>query len=142
MFFTIVLSSQFPNPYVFAAVLARFGLGVAQWIAAWAADFSHKSMQQIGERRNLVFCSIFLSVSKTPMEFSRFICFMGAVLGPPLSRPQNRRFHNKTLIAGSHFQKPDQIEISGMFEGFRCARNLVKCMIRGMFYYFEMIETS
>ena len=47
-FFTILLSNQFPNSYVFAVILAQFGLGVAQWIAAWAADFSHKSMQQIG----------------------------------------------------------------------------------------------
>ena len=70
-----------------------------------------------GNRRNLVFCSTFLSVSKTPMEFSRFICFLGAVLGPPLSGPQNRRFHTKTLIARSHFQRPDQIEIPGMCEG-------------------------
>jgi hypothetical protein len=85
-----------------------------------------------GNRRNLVFYSTFLSVSKTPMQFSRFICFLGAVLGPPLSRPQNRRFHTKTLIAGSHFQKPDQIVISGMFEGFRSAQNLAKYVIQGV----------
>jgi hypothetical protein len=46
--------------------------------------------------QNLVFYSTFLSVSKTPMDFSRFICFLGAVLGPPLSEPQNLRFHTKT----------------------------------------------
>ena len=66
------------------------------------------------------FAALSCRVSKTPMEFSRFICFLGAVLGPPLSRPQNRRFHTKTLIARSHFQRPDQIEIPGMCEGFRC----------------------
>ena len=49
-----------------------------------------------------------------------------------LSRPQNRRFHTKTLIAGSHFQKPDQIVISGMFEGFRSAQNLAKHVIQGV----------
>ena len=136
--FTIILISMFPKPCVFAVVLARFGLAVAQWIAAWAATFSWKASNKLGfenmdkkkhvktpgsapgNRRNLVFCSTFLSVSKTPMEFSRFICFLGAVLGPPLSGPQNRRFHTKTLIARSHFQRPDQIEIPGMREGFRC----------------------
>ena len=35
--FTIMLISMFPKPNVFAVVLARFGLAVAQWIAAWAA---------------------------------------------------------------------------------------------------------
>ena len=34
-----------------------------------------------GTRQNLVFYCIFLSVSKTPMEYSRFICFLGAVRG-------------------------------------------------------------
>ena len=129
--FTIVLISKFPKPYVFAVVLARFGLAVAQWIAAGAAYFSWRACKKRGfgnmdkknivktqgsapgNCRNLVFYSILLSVSKTPMEFSRFICFLGAVLG--LSRPQNRRFHIKTLIAGSHLQKPDQIELPGMF---------------------------
>ena len=38
--FTIILISKFPKPCVFAVVLARFGLAVAQWIAAWAATFS------------------------------------------------------------------------------------------------------
>ena len=84
--------------------------------------FFSKSMQKMGFWKhgqekpceNTGFCArepskphfyrTFLSVSKTPIEFSRFICFLGAVLGPPLSRPQNRRFHTKTLIAGSHFQ--------------------------------------
>ena len=36
------------------------------------------------------------------MELARFICFLGAVLAPPLSRPQNRCFRTKTVIAGSH----------------------------------------
>ncbi len=133
---------------------------MAQWIAAWTADFSRKACKKLGfgnmdkkkhmkthgsapgNRRNLVFYSIFLSVSKTPMEFSRFICFLGAVLGPPLSGPQNRRFHTKTLIARSYFQRPDQIEIPGMCESFRCGQNLVKCVIRGVFQCFEVLETS
>ena len=34
-----------------------------------------------GTRQNLVFYCIFLSVSKTSMEYSRFICFLGAVRG-------------------------------------------------------------
>ena len=133
---------------------------MAQWVAAWVADFSRKACKKWGfgnmdkksdvktqgsapgHRQNLVFYSTFLSVSKTPMEFSRFICFLGAVLGPPLSRPQNRRFHTKTLIAGSHFQKPDQIVISGMFEGFRCGQNLAKYVIHAVFQRFEALKTS
>ena len=95
-----------------------------------------------GNRRNLVFYSTFLSVSKTPMEFSRFICFLGAVLGPPLSRPQNRRFHTKTLIAGSHFQKLIHIVISGMFEGFPCGQNFAKYVIHAVFQRFEGLKTS
>ena len=38
--FTIILISKFLKPYVFAVVLARFGLAAAQWIAARAAEFS------------------------------------------------------------------------------------------------------
>ena len=45
-----------------------------------------------GNRRNLVFYSTFLSVSKTPMDFSRFICFLGAVLGPPPIRATESSF--------------------------------------------------
>ena len=36
--FTFILMTMFPKPGVFAVVLARFSLAVAQWIAAWAAD--------------------------------------------------------------------------------------------------------
>ena len=46
--FTIVLISMFPKPCVFAVVLARFGLAVAQWIAAWTADFSRKACKKLG----------------------------------------------------------------------------------------------
>ena len=99
--FTIISISMFPKPCVFAVVLARFGLAVPQWIAAEAANFSWKACKKQGfgnmdkknnvktqgsapgNCRNLVFYSILLSVSKTPMEFSRFICFLGAVLGLP-----------------------------------------------------------
>ena len=136
--FTLTLISMFPKPYVFSVGFHEYGLAAVQWTAAPAADFSRKACKNLGSGnmrkkkhvktqgsapgtlQNLVFYSTFLSVSKTPMEFSRFICFLGAVLGPPLSGPQNRRFHTKTLIARSHFQRPDQIEIPGMCEGFRC----------------------
>ena len=37
--FRIISISMIPNPCVFAVVLARFGVAVAQWIAAWAVDF-------------------------------------------------------------------------------------------------------
>ena len=136
--FTITLISMFPKPCVFSVGFHEYGLAAVQWIAAPAADFSRKACKNWGSGnmrkkkhvktqgsapgtlQNLVFYSTFLSVSKTPMDFSRFICFLGAVLGPPLSGPQNRRFHTKALIARSHFQRPDQIEIPGMCEGFRC----------------------
>ena len=112
--FTIILINGFPKPCVFSVGFHEYGLAAVQWIAAPAADFSRKACKNWGSgnmrkkkhvktqgsapgnRRNLVFCSTFLSVNKTPMGFSRFICFLGAVLGPPLSRPQNRRFHTKT----------------------------------------------
>ena len=85
--FTIILIRMFPKPCVFAVVLTRFGLAVAQWVHAWVADFSRKACKKLGfgnmdkkkhvktqgsapgHRRNFVFYSIFLSVSKTPMEF-------------------------------------------------------------------------
>ena len=136
--FTISLINGFSKPCVFSIGFHEYGLTAVQWIAAPTAEFSRKACKNWasgnmskkkhvktqgsapGTLQNLVFCSTFLSVSKTPMEFSRFICFLGAVLGPPLSGPQNRRFHTKTLIARSHFQRPDQIEIPGMCEGFRC----------------------
>ena len=97
--FTTFLISMFPKPCVFAVVLARFGLAAAQWIAARAADFSRKACKKLGSgnmskkkhtktqgsapgtRQNLVFYCIFLSVSKTPMEVSRYICSLGAVPG-------------------------------------------------------------
>ena len=119
------------NTLCFSGGFHEYGLAAVQWIAAPAADFSRKACKNLGSGnmrkkkhvktqgsapgtlQNLVFYSTFLSVSKTPMDFSRFICFLGAVLGPPLSRPQNRRFHTKTLIARSLFQRPDQIEIRG-----------------------------
>ena len=41
--FTIFLISMFPKPFVFAVVLARFGLAAAQWIAAPTADFLGKT---------------------------------------------------------------------------------------------------
>ena len=41
--FTIILIGMFPKPHVFAVVLARFGLAVAQWIAAWAAEISREA---------------------------------------------------------------------------------------------------
>ena len=136
--FTISLINGFSIPCFFSIGFHEYGLAAVQWIAAPAADFSRKACKNLGSGnmrkkkhvktqgsapgtlQNLVFYSTFLSVSKTPMDFSRFICFLGAVLGPPLSGPQNRRFHTKTLIARSHFQRPDQIEIPGMCEGFRC----------------------
>ena len=43
--FTIILSSMFPTPDVFAVVLARFGLAVAQWIAAGAADVTRNKLK-------------------------------------------------------------------------------------------------
>ena len=36
--FIVILNCMFPTPCVFAVVLARFGLAVAQWVAAYAAD--------------------------------------------------------------------------------------------------------
>ena len=62
---TIILISMFPKPNVFAVVLARFGLAVAQWIAAWAANFFKKTEKNIGfwkcgqqnARENTGFCT-------------------------------------------------------------------------------------
>ena len=89
----------FPKPCVFSVGLARCGLAAVQWIAAPAADFLRKACKNLGSGnmrkkkhvktqgsapgtlQNLVFYSTFLSVSKTPMEVSRYICSLGAVPG-------------------------------------------------------------
>ena len=43
--FWVILISMFPKPNVFADVLARFGLAVAQWIAAGAADVTRNKLK-------------------------------------------------------------------------------------------------
>ena len=90
--FTIILINGFPKPCVFSVGFHEYGLAAVQWIAAPAADFSRKACKNWGSGnmrkkkhvktqgsapgtlQNLVFYSTFLSVSKTPMEVSRFIC--------------------------------------------------------------------
>ena len=99
----MVLSNQFPKPCVFAVVLAWFGLAVAQWIAAWTADFSRKACKKWGfgnmdkkkhvkthgsapgNRRNLVFYSIFLSLRWALLGFSGFVYPSEEPPGPPPS---------------------------------------------------------
>ena len=99
VFFTIILINRFPKPCVFSVGLNEYGLAAVQWIAAPAADFSQKACKNWGSGnmrkkkhvktqgsapgtlQNLVFYSTFLSVSKTPMEVSRYICSLGAVPG-------------------------------------------------------------
>ena len=51
VFVTINSIRMFPKPCVFAIVLARFGLAVAQWIAAWAANLleTHKKKHRVLE---------------------------------------------------------------------------------------------
>ncbi len=97
--FTIILINGFPKPCVFSVGFHEYGLAAVQWIAAPAADFSQKACKNWGSGnmrkkkhvktqgsapgtlQNLVFYSTFLSVSKTPMEVSRYICSLGAVPG-------------------------------------------------------------
>ena len=97
--FTISLINGFPKPCVFSIGFHEYGLAAVQWIAAPAADFSRKACKNWGSGnmrkkkhvktqgsapgtlQNLVFYSTFLSVSKTPMEVSRYICSLGAVPG-------------------------------------------------------------
>ena len=99
----MVLSNKFPKPSVFAVVLAWIGLAVAQWIAAWTADFSWKTCKKLGfgnmdkkkhmkthgsapgNRRNLVFYSIFLSLRWALLGFSWFVYPSEEPPGPPPS---------------------------------------------------------
>ena len=100
--FTIILISKFPKPCVFAVVLARFGLAAAQWIAARAADFFSKSMQEIGSwkhkqekaRENTGFCTrdsprprFFLHILVAKKSFHKtflvHLPFRGASWTPP-----------------------------------------------------------
>jgi len=75
--FTIISISMFPKPCVFAVVLARFGLAVAQWIAAGAADFSWKACKKTGfwkhgqekQRENTGFCTRELSKPRFLQHF-------------------------------------------------------------------------
>ena len=55
--FAVILTRMFPTPCVFAVVQARFGLAVAQWIAAWTADFFETKLktQGFGNMRNKIF---------------------------------------------------------------------------------------
>ena len=126
--FTIFLISMFPKPCVFAVVLARFGLAAAQWIAARAADFYRKACKKLGSgnmskkkhvttqgsapgtRQDLVFSCIFLSPRRAFIRLSWFSCLSEGPLGLPPSWARNRPFGTKTGIAGSHFQKAEQIE--------------------------------
>ena len=128
--FTITLISMFPEPCVFAVVLARFGLAAAQWIADRAAEFSRKACKiwgfgnmnkkkhvktqgsAPGTRQDLVFSCIFLSPRRAFIRLSWFICLSEGRPGLPPSWARNRPFRTKTGIAGSHFQKAEQIEIS------------------------------
>ena len=128
--FTITLISMFPKPCVFAVVLARFGLAVAQWIAAGAAYFSWRACKKRGfgnmsknkhvktqgsapgTRQDLVFSCIFLSPRRAFIRLSWFICLSEGPPGLPPSWARNRPFRTKTGIAGSHFQQAEQIKIS------------------------------
>ena len=60
---------------------------------------------------------------------------------PPSAGPENGIFHTKTVLARSHFRRADQIEILGMFEGFRSGQNLAKYMIHAVFQCFEALKT-
>ena len=62
-----------------------------------------------GNRRSLVFYGIFLSLRRALLGFSWFVYPDEEPPGPPpLAWPQNRHFHTKALIAGSHFHKADR----------------------------------
>ena len=62
-------------------------------------------------------------------------------LEPPPAGPENGTFHMKTVLTRSHFRRADQIEILGMFEGFRSGQNLAKYMIHAVFQCFEALKT-
>ena len=133
--FTFILISMFPTPCVFAVVLDRFGLAVAQWIAALAADFKRNELKNIrfwkhpqqNVRKNVGFC---VGKSPEPVSFSSYSCrlikipmnFLGSAASseglpmPPPAGPGNGLIRAKTALARSHFRKADQIEIPCIFE--------------------------
>ena len=73
--FTISLISTFPKPCVFAVVLVRFGLAVAQAIVALAADFTRNERKTLGfgNLRNKMFVKTLVSASGSRQNLFLFL---------------------------------------------------------------------